>query len=190
MAVPRSGTGNGRESPRVARLPAVFLVILSCLAGALASCAEPPPPAAEYPLAPPPTGAESQPAVGAEDCCGLVKRAKRTWVEFGPGMTLDDMVPAGFAAAAVVRALDAAVCALLQRGQQVPVLQRHGTQLKAQAADGGGFEVAKVLWQNAGLSQARVELHGLGGSASSRWLASVIKQDEAWRVESFARKPR
>ena len=115
MAVPHSGTGNGRESPRMARLPAVFLVFLSGLAGALASCADPPPPAAEYPLAAPPTGAESQPVVGAEDCCGLVKRAKRTWVEFGPGMTLDDMVPAGVAAAAVVRALDAAVRAAAAR---------------------------------------------------------------------------
>jgi hypothetical protein len=103
-------------------------------------------------------------------------------------MTIDDMVPAGVAAAAVVRALDAAVCALLVRGRPVAVLQRHGSQLKAQAADGGGFEVTQVLWQDTALSRARVELHGRGGSASAAWLASLVKHGEAWRVESFARQ--
>jgi hypothetical protein len=190
MAVPHAGRRNGRAAPRMPKLPAVWLAYLSGLAVTLASCAEPPPPAAEYPLAAPPTAAQAQPAVAAEDRCGLVKRAKHTWVEFGPGMTLDDMVPAGVAAAAVVRALDVAVCALLQRGQPVPMLQGHGAQLKAQAADCGGFEVTKVLWQDAELSHARVELRGLGGTASSAWLASLVKRDEAWRVASFGRQAR
>jgi hypothetical protein len=101
---------------------------------------------------------------------------------------MDDMVPAGVAAAAVVRALDAAVCGLLHRGRAVPALQRHGSQLKAQAADGGGFEVTQVLWQDTELSHARVELRGRGGSANAAWLASLVKQNEAWQVESFARQ--
>jgi hypothetical protein len=189
MAVRHAGTRNGRASRRMPRLPAVFLAYLSGLAGTLGGCSEPPPPAAEYPLAAPPAGTQRPPVVGAENRCGLVKRAKRTWVEFGPGMTPDDMVPAGFAAGAVVRALDIAVCALLQRGQPVPVLQRYSAQLKAQAADCGGFEVTKVLWQDGVLAHAHVELHGLAGAVDSGWLASLVKQKEAWRVASFAHLP-
>jgi hypothetical protein len=178
--------------PRAVYLPALFLTCLSGLSystGALTACTEPPPPpAAEYPFAAPPVRAEGEPAPASEDQCGLVKRAKQTWVGFGPGMTIEEMVPAGVAAAEVVRALDAAICGLLHRRRPLAVLQPHRSQLKAQAADCGGFEVTQVLWQDTALSHARVELRGRGGNSSAAWLASLVKHAEAWHVESFARQ--
>jgi hypothetical protein len=187
MAVPQARTRTTALNPHRTWLPACLAV----LAIGTAACAEPPPPAAEYPLAAPPVGPGGAPPIlPTEANCGLVKRAKRTWVGFGPGMTLDDMVPAGVAAGAIVRALDAAVCAVVQRGQSVALLQRHGPQLKAQAADGGGFEVTQVLWQDAELTHARVELRGLRGSASFGWLARLARQDAIWKLEAFARQVR
>lgn len=161
---------------------------LATLASSPTACAVPPPPAAEHPLAAPPVGpGASPPPLLTAANCGLVRRANRTWVEFGPGMTIDDMVPAGMAAGAVVRALDAAVCALVQRGRSVSVLQRHGSQLKAQAADCGGFEVTRVLWQDAELAHARATLRGLRSPASLSWLATLAREDTAWKVETFRR---
>lgn len=157
------------------------------LVNTLAGCSQPPPPAASYPLAAPPAPVRPRPAVASEPRCGLVRRASRTWVGFGPNMTLDDMVPAGYAAAEVVRALDAAVCGLLQRGQSIAVLQPHGPQLKAQAANGGGFEVTRVLWEDAELMHASVELRGLREHADSAWLANVVRRGTAFRIETFAR---
>lgn len=187
MAVAQAGTRTTALRPRERFL----LAWLSVLAVATANCAEPPPPAAEYPLAAPPVGpGGGPPMLPTEENCGLVKRAKSTWVGFGPGMTLDDMVPAGVAAGAIVRALDAAVCAVVQRGKQVAVLQRHGSQLKASAADGGGFEVTRVMWQDAELSHARVELRGLRGSAGIAWLAMLGRESSIWKVETFARQAR
>jgi hypothetical protein len=100
-------------------------------------------------------------------------------------MTLDDMMPAGYAAGAVVRALDAAVCGLLQRGQQIAVLEAHGPLLKAQAANGGSFEVTRVQWQDAELMRADVELRALRERSGSSWHSSVARRGDAWRIESF-----
>jgi hypothetical protein len=169
------------------RMNAGSLTGMIVLVNTLAGCSQPPPPAAAYPFAAPPTAAEPRPAAEPEERCGLVRRAKSTWVGFGPGMTLDDMLPAGHAAAAVVRALDVAVCGLLQRGQSVAVLQPHGPQLKAQAADGGGFEVTRVIWQDAELLRASVELRSLHERGSSAWLANVVRRGDAFRIETFAR---
>jgi hypothetical protein len=104
-------------------------------------------------------------------------------------MTMDDMVPAGFAAASVVRALDSAVCGLLQRGRHVAVLEPHDALLKAQAADCGGFEVTRVEWQDAELMRADVELRGLGQQPGYAWSASVARRGDAWRIETFKRAP-
>ncbi len=157
------------------------------LVNALIGCSQPPPPAAAYPFAAPPAVAEPRPAVAAEQRCGLVKRARSTWVGFGPGMTIDDMVPAGYAAAAVVRTLDSAVCGLLHRGQSIAVLEPHSPQLELQAADGGGFEVTRVLWQDAELMRASVELRSSRERSNQTWLANVARRGEAFRIESFAR---
>jgi hypothetical protein len=100
-------------------------------------------------------------------------------------MTLDDMMPAGYAAADVVRALDAAVCGLLQRGQQIPVLEAYGPLLKAQAANGGSFEVTRVQWQDAELMRADIEMRALCERSGSTWRSSVARRDDAWRIESF-----
>ncbi len=115
-------------------------------------------------------------------------RAPRTWVGFAEGMSLNDMVPAAHAAAAVVRALDAALCDLIERGMGVPVLVLHGAQLRAYAADGGAYEVTKVLWQDDALTRADVELQRRTVPAPApapAWRASVVRQGGAWSVESF-----
>jgi hypothetical protein len=171
------------------RINARSLTGLIVLVNTLAGCSQPPPPAASYPLAAPPAPAEPRPAGSTPERCGLVRRARSTWVGFGPGMTMDDMMPAGYAAAEVVRALDAAVCGLLQRGQPIAVLQPHGPQLKLQAADGGGFEVTRVMWQDAELVRASVELRSLRERSTQVWLANVARRAEAdgFRIESFGR---
>lgn len=176
MAVTRTRTP---KNTMVSRARSV-LAALCVAAGVYSACAEPPRPAAAYA----PGG--SAKAAAAAGSCGLVKRAKRTWVGFGPNMTLDDMVPAGMAAAEVVRALDAAVCGVVKRGQAGAVLRDHVMRLKAQAADGGGFEVTQVLWQDPDLAHARVELHGKGSSARATWLALVVRDDARWKIDSFA----
>lgn len=164
-----------------------FAAALLVTVGVYSACAEPPPPAAEYPLAAPPAGpGGARPILPTEQNCGLVKRAKSTWVGFGREMTMDDLVPAGIAAADVVRALDIEVCGVVQRGQSSSVLKRHTALLKAQAADGGGFEVTQVLWQDSVLAHARVELHGKGGSARAIWLALLVRDNEHWKIDSFA----
>jgi hypothetical protein len=95
------------------------------------------------------------------------------------------MVPAGVAAASVVRALDRAMCGLLQHGQQIAVFEAHSPLLKAQAANGGSFEVTRVQWQDAELMHADVELRALREHSGSTWRSSVARRGDAWRIESF-----
>jgi hypothetical protein len=104
-------------------------------------------------------------------------------------MTLEDMEPAGLAAVSVIRALDSAVCSLLQRGQQVAVLEPHSALLQAQTADGGRLEVTRVEWKDAELMRADVELRGVGQQPSSAWSASVARRGQVWRIETFSRLP-
>src|ERR1700755_3156203 len=121
MAVTRTRTPKSIMVSPTLWFAAALLVTLAVYS----ACAEPPPPAAEYPLAAPPAGPGGAPPIlPTAQNCGLVKRAKSTWVGFGPEMTMDDMVPAGIAAADVVRALDIAVCGVVQRGQASAVLQK------------------------------------------------------------------
>lgn len=139
------------------------------------ACAAPPAPAAEH-AQKPPQAAAPRPAR-----CGLVRRAERTWVGFADGMTPDDMFPAGMATSEIVHALDAAICAL-QRGEKAPALRAESTRLRDCAANGGRFEITKVLWQDVALTHAHVELH----AGSSSWMANVVRREEQWRIATFS----
>jgi hypothetical protein len=143
-------------------------------------CAAPPTPTAEH-ARPAPSVANA--GVPVAERCGMVRRAERTWVGFAEGMTPDDMMPAGLAAGEVVHALDAALCGL-RRGAEPAALRAQSERLRTSAADGGGFEVTQVLWQDAALTRAEVELH----ARSASWLASVVRDEERWRISRFASK--
>jgi hypothetical protein len=56
--------------------------------------------------------------------------------------------------------------------------------LRASAANGGRFEVTKVVWQDAALTRAEVELH----AHSASWRASVVLEEERWQIADFASK--
>jgi hypothetical protein len=144
------------------------------------ACAAPPPPAAVHAQARPRGAGAPLPQ---PQRCGLVRRAERTWVGFAKGMTPDDMVPAGQAAGEIIFVLDAAICAL-GRGAQPAALREQSDRLRASAADGGKFEVTKVLWQDVALTRAEVELH----AQSASWRASVVLEEERWQIAEFASK--
>lgn len=142
------------------------------------ACAAPPQPAAQF--ADPRPKPSVAPAPAAERC-GLVRRAERTWVGFAEGMTPDDMYPAGMAAGEVVHALDAAICGL-RRGERPAALRAQSERLKSSVTDGGKFEVTSVLWQDAALTRAQVELH----AQSAAWLAMLERREERWQITAFS----
>lgn len=101
-------------------------------------------------------------------------------------MTLDDMTPAGIAAAAAVRAVDAAVCGVVQRGRHVSVLEPHRPQLTAAAA-AGSLAVTRIWWDDVAMSRARLELQS--ASAAEGWFASLVRTGESWDVATFRPRP-
>jgi hypothetical protein len=156
----------------------VLLALVPALGSLWLACAAPPPAAAEYPQAP--RKVTTAPVPAATERCGLVRRAARTWVGFAEGMSADEMLPAGQAAGEVVQALDAAFCGL-RRGERPAALLGERERLRSAAADGGRFEVTAVLWQDAEMTRAEVELH----ARSTRWSASVVRAEERWDIAAL-----
>ncbi|HKP64882.1 MAG TPA: hypothetical protein VJV78_49455 [Polyangiales bacterium] len=96
-------------------------------------------------------------------------------------MTPDDMLPAGMAAGEVVHALDAAICGL-RRGERPAALRAQSERLQSSVARGGKLEVTQVLWQDAELTRAQVELH----AESLSWLAMLERREERWQITAFS----
>ena len=135
---------------------------------------------------PPPSAAGSEPAARrpADPRCGVLRHAKRTWVEFAPGMTPDDMLPAGTAAQEVMRIFSAEVCAAL-RGEPDRLLSPQRARFNELAAQGGGLEITQVLWQDLEMSRAVVELHGWAKDVDVVWRATLQRTGERWKVAAF-----
>lgn len=133
-----------------------------------------------------PGTAAVEPAVAR---CGLVKRAVRTWVEFGPGLGPDDLVTSAHSAAAAVHALDAAFCAAFVHGERVPSLDAQRADLQ-ESLRRGRFEVSRVLLSGATVTQAQLWMHAARESASrTEWSVALSRVGERWDVSSLSRAP-
>jgi hypothetical protein len=131
----------------------------------------------------PPTAAAAAP----EPRCGLVKRAHRTWVGFGPGLGPSDLIVSARAAAAAVRALDSAFCAAFVRGESVSSFSGEHAGLK-DALGRGGFEVSRVLLSGASMTHARLRLHASDAlEPRPEWSATLSRAGEHWHVSTLSR---
>jgi hypothetical protein len=104
-------------------------------------------------------------------------------------MSLADMVPVAQASAAVVRSLDAAVCGYVEGDREQLELRAYRRELAVLAAQGGSLEVTQVLWQDATLNVARVELEAREPAARSQYVARLVRNVDEWKLERFAARP-
>lgn len=99
-------------------------------------------------------------------------------------MTPDDLEPAGQAAGEVVHALDEAVCGLA-RGAKPAARQDARAELLRTATRGEKLVVTEVLWQDAKLTHAQLELHA-DTAAGGKWRARMSRSEGgAWQVAAF-----